>query len=37
MEVPVMVQIILSELCDLGPFAIVAIYISSVGESHRRR
>lgn len=30
-----MVQMILSELCDLGPFAIVAVYISSVGESRR--
>jgi hypothetical protein len=30
-----MVQIILSELCDLGPFALVAVYISSVGESRR--
>jgi hypothetical protein len=31
-----MVQMILSELCDLGPFAVVAVYISSVGESRRR-
>lgn len=30
-----MAQIILSELCDLGPFAVVAVYISSVGESRR--
>jgi hypothetical protein len=30
-----MVQVLLSELCDLGPFAVVAIYISAVGEGRR--
>ncbi len=28
-------QILLSELCDLGPFAVVAVYISAVGEGRR--
>lgn len=30
-----MMQMFLSELCDLGAFAVVAVYISSVGESRR--
>lgn len=32
-----MVQMILSELCDLGAFAVIAVYISAVGESRRGR
>ena len=30
-----MVQMILSELCDLGPFAVVAVYLTSVGDGRR--
>jgi hypothetical protein len=32
-----MVQMLLSELCDLGAFAVVAIYLTSFNEDRRRR